>query len=309
MTDTLLTPAKTRAQTQPRVGGRWVRPWWKNPWRKPRFLEAITWVYLAWSILPVLIAILLSFNNGRSRSTLQGFSLRWWTGDPFDSLWHDPELHSALLQSLRLSGITMLIAVPLGVLFAIGIDRWRGRGSGTANFVMLLSFVIPEIILGIAIFLVLRFLLTFVELGTTAQVLGLVSYQLSYPVIIVRARLLSIGREYEEAAMDLGASPTRALRRVLLPLLYPAIFASFAIVFADSIDDFVTVRYLSGPSSSEPLSVKIYNQARGDPTPAVNAAATAMLISAIIAIVIGVLLYRWLARGQRAGVREFAAQV
>lgn len=309
MTDTVLARAKTRAQTQPRVGGRRVRRWWKNPWRKPRFLEAITWAYLAWSILPVLIAILLSFNRGRSRSTLQGFSLRWWTGDPFDSLWHDPELHSALLQSLRLSGITMLIAVPLGVLFAIGIDRWRGRGSGTANFVMLLSFVIPEIILGIAIFLVLRFLLTFVHLGTTAQVLGLVSYQLSYPVIIVRARLLSIGREHEEAAMDLGASPTRALRRVLLPMLYPAIFASFAIVFADSIDDFVTVRYLSGPSSSEPLSVKIYNQARGDPTPAVNAAATAMLISAIIAIVIGLILYRWLARGQRAGVQEFAAQV
>jgi len=286
MTDTVLAPGKTRAQTQPRVRGRRVRPWWKNPWRKPRFLEAITWAYLAWSILPVLIAILLSFNSGRSRSTLQGFSLRWWTGDPFDSLWHDPELHSALIQSLRLSGITMLIAVPLGVLFAIGIDRWRGRGSGTANFVMLLSFVIPEIILGIAIFLVLRFVLTFVHLGTTAQVLGLVSYQLSYPVIIVRARLLSIGREHEEAAMDLGASPTQALRRVLLPMLYPAIFASFAIVFADSIDDFVTVRYLSGPSSSEPLSVKIYNQARGDPTPAVNAAATAMLISAIIAIVI-----------------------
>jgi spermidine/putrescine transport system permease protein len=255
MTDTVLAPAKTRAQRQPRVGGRRVRPWRRNPWRKPRFLEAITWAYLAWSILPVLIAILMSFNNGRSRSTWQGFSLRWWMGDPFDSLWHDPELHSALIQSLRLSGITMLIAVPLGVLFAIGIDRWRGRGSGTANFVMLLSFVIPEIILGIAIFLVLRFVLTFVHLGTTAQVLGLVSYQLSYPVIIVRARLLSIGREHEEAAMDLGASPTRALRRVLLPLLYPAIFASFAIVFADSIDDFVTVRYLSGPSSSEPLSV------------------------------------------------------
>lgn len=309
MTDSVLAPAKTRAQTQPRVGGRRVRRWWKNPWRKPRFLEAITWAYLAWSILPVLIAILMSFNNGRSRSTWQGFSLRWWTADPFDSLWHDPELHSALIQSLRLSGITMLIAVPLGVLFAIGIDRWRGRGSGTANFVMLLSFVIPEIILGIAIFLVLRFVLTFVHLGTTAQVLGLVSYQLSYPVIIVRARLLSIGREHEEAAMDLGASPTQALRRVLLPMLYPAIFASFAIVFADSIDDFVTVRYLSGPSSSEPLSVKIYNQARGDPTPAVNAAATAMLVSAIIAIVIGLLLYRWLSRGQRAGVQEFTAQV
>ena len=67
-------------------------------------------------------------------------------------------------------------------------------------------------------------------------------------MIIVRARLLSIGPEYEEAAMDLGGSPTQAVRRVLLPLLYPAIFASVALVFADTIDDFVTVRYLSGPA-------------------------------------------------------------
>lgn len=60
----------------------------RNPWRKPMFLFAVTWAYLAWSILPVCIAVLFSFNAGRSRNTWQGFSLRWWTGDPFNSLWH-----------------------------------------------------------------------------------------------------------------------------------------------------------------------------------------------------------------------------
>ena len=76
--------------------------------------------------------------------------------------------------------------------------------------------------------------------------IGLVTYQLSYPVVIVRARLLTIGRDYEEAAVDLGASPARAVRRVLLRMLVPAIFASAVLVFADVIDDFVIVRYLSG---------------------------------------------------------------
>jgi len=177
----------------------------RDPWRKPRVLAAITWGYLAWSLLPLAIAIAISFNGSRSNSLLHGFSLQWWWSDPTESLWHDPELHAALFQSLRLSLFTVAIAVPLGVVFALGIDRWHSRPAKGFNFLMLLSFVLPEIVLGISLFLVFQHLLTFVELGTTAQILGLVTYQLAYPVIIVRARLLTIGREYEEAASDLGA--------------------------------------------------------------------------------------------------------
>lgn len=287
-----------------------LRSWRRNPWRKPRILEAVTWGYVAWSLLPLLVAVLISFNQGRSNASIQGgLALTWWWGDP-DSLFHDPELHDAILQSLRLSIATMLIAVPVGVAFALGLDRWHGRGSGVANFAMLLSFVMPEIVLGVAMFMVIAFVLKFIPLGSWAQIIGLVTYQLSYPVIIVRARMLSIGKEYEEAAMDLGAPPRAAIRRILLPLLYPAIFASFAIVFADSIDDFVTVRYLSGPASSEPLSVKIYNFSRGAPTPAINAAATFLLVTTTLVVVFGYMAYRAAARGQqREGVEGLAGQI
>jgi spermidine/putrescine transport system permease protein len=294
-------PARPAVVTAPRPR------WWRDPWRKPRILATITWAYLIWSLVPLTIAIAISFNGGRSNSVLHGFSLQWWWSDPDDSLWHDPELHAALFQSLRLGILTVLIAVPLGVSFALGIDRWHGPPATGATFLMLLSFVMPEIILGISLFLVFQHLLTFVQLGSTAQILGLVTYQVSYPVIIVRARLLTIGREYEEAASDLGAPPRQAIRRVLLPLLYPAIFASAALVFADTIDDFVTVKYLSGPATSEPLSVKIYNFSRAEPTPAVNAAATFLLVTTTLAIVIGYLAYRHVTRGQRTGgVSEFA---
>jgi spermidine/putrescine transport system permease protein len=108
---------------------------------------------------------------------------------------------------------------------------------------MLPSFVMPEILLGVAMFMVVSFVLKFIPLGTWAS-RGLVTYQVSYRVLI-RARILSIGKEYEEAALDLGA-PRAVISRILLPLLYPAILASFAIAFADSLD-FVTVRYLSCP--------------------------------------------------------------
>ena len=134
--------------------GNIVSRWWKNPWRKPHVLEAITWGYLAWSLLPVIIAIIFSLNDGRSRSTWQGFSLQWWwVADPRDTeaLVHRPDLTHAMFQSVLLSAATMVIAVPLGVLFAIGLDRWRGRGRGITNFAMLFSFVIPEIILSVAL--------------------------------------------------------------------------------------------------------------------------------------------------------------
>jgi spermidine/putrescine transport system permease protein len=198
------------------------------------------------------------------------------------------------------------------VAFAIGLDRWRGRIAGSFNFQMLLSFVMPEILLAVALLFLVTNLLKLVQLGTVAQLLGLVTFQLSYPAIICRARLLSIGKEYEEAAMDLGASPLRALRHVLLRLLAPAIFASAVLVFADVIDDFVIVRYLSADAASEPMSVKIYNSARSSPTPALNALATIMLASSLLAVGLGALVYRRLTRGERRGqsaVEELAAQV
>ena len=209
-----------------------MRSWWSYPWRKRRVLAAITLGYLAWSLLPVLIAVLFSFNAGRSRTVWQGFSMRWYTGDATRSVWHDASLHAALLQTLKLGLITTLVTVPLGVAFAIGMDRWRGPLPQSANVVMLLSFVIPETLLAVALlFLVSTIALPF-ALGTTAQVVGLVTFQISYPAVIVRARLATIGRQYEEAARDLGATALGALRRVLLPMLAPAVLASTVLVFA-----------------------------------------------------------------------------
>jgi spermidine/putrescine transport system permease protein len=270
--------------------------WWNDPWRPPRILVGVTVAYLVWSLLPVAIAVLYSFNEGRSRSAWQGFSFRWYWGDDTLSVWHDATLHTALLQTLKLGVITTLITVPLGVLFAIGIDRWRGRLPAGVNFLMLMAFVLPEVLLAVALLFVITTVAVPVDLGTTAQVIGLVTFQVAYPAVLVRARLATIGAQYEEAAMDLGASPVGALRRIIMPMLMPAVFASAVLVFADVIDDFVLVRYLSGDASTEPVSVKIYNAARAAPTPALNALATLLLLAALTAVVVGLLIYRRLTR-------------
>jgi spermidine/putrescine transport system permease protein len=313
----MTSPSETRTLAKPPVRPvpvpeptRRRRGWRTDPWRKPRILEAITWAYLLWSLVPVLIAVFMSFSSGRSNSTFQGpLTFQWWWGTGFQTeggaLFSDPDLRSAIRQTFLLSFATMLIAVPLGVAFAIGLDRWRGRAANATNFMMMMSFVLPELVLGVAALYVVLFLLTFIDLGTQAQIMALVTFQLSYPVIIVRARLLSIGKEYEEAAMDLGATPQQSVRAVLLPLLAPAIFASCAIVFADTIDDFVTVTYLSSDITTQPLSTKIYTNVRGSPTPAVNAAATFMLVTTTFVIALGYIAYRRFSRGQRgAGMPE-----
>jgi spermidine/putrescine transport system permease protein len=256
------------------------------------------------------VAALFSFNAGRSRTSWQGFSMRWYYGDPVRSVWHDDTLQTALVQTLRLGVVTTLVTVPLGVALAIGLHRWRGRLPNAANSMLLLSFVIPETLLAVALLLVVTNLALPFTLGTTSQVIGLVTFQLSYPAILVRARLATIGSQLEEAAMDLGASPLAAQRRVILPMLVPAIVASAVLVFADVIDDFVIVRYLSGDASTEPTSVKIYNTARAAPTPALNALATLMLVAAMLAVTLGFLLYRWLSKrtGENESIGSFAGE-
>jgi spermidine/putrescine transport system permease protein len=255
--------------------------WWRNPWRRPWGLAAITALYLAWSLLPVLVAVLFSFNAGRSR------------------VWHDASLHTALTHTLWLGVLATAITVPLGVAMALGLDRWRGRIPSGANLAVIVSFVLPEILMAVSLLFVATVLVSPLKLGTSGQVLGLVTFQLSWPVVIVRARLLTIGRDYEEAAVDLGASPVGAVWRVLMRLLTPAIFASTVLVFADVIDDFILVRYLSGDSSTETVSIKVYNTARAAPTPALNALTTLLLVASLIAVTLGYLGYRWFTRGEK----------
>jgi spermidine/putrescine transport system permease protein len=278
-----------------------------NPWRQHRGLAAWTWLYLLWAIVPVFIAVGFSFNAGRSRSVWQGFSLHWWVGDPDLSLLHDPTLTSAIRQSLILAVATMAIATPIGVALALGLARWRGRGAAASNFLMLLPLVTPEIVLATGIFFVLVFLYPFPSPGTSGQIFGHVTWSIPYVVVVLRGRIFGVGPELEEAAMDLGAPPLEALRRVLFPVLSPAILAAFMIVFALSIDDFVTSQFLATGLRTQTVPMLIYSAGRTAPNPALNATATLMLVISLGAIAIGVGAMRVL--GRRQGVETQGTDV
>jgi spermidine/putrescine transport system permease protein len=275
-----------------------------NPWGETRFLWVLAIGYVAWSLVPVAIAVLFSFNNARSLTQWGGFSLRWYVTDPNNSVLHDPNLRHAIVQSLKLASLTAILSVPLGVAFALSLHRWRGRGSGTSNFLMMLSFVTPELILAVSLFLLFLNALRVIGLGTPAQLIGLVVLAVAYPVVIVRARMLSLGDSFEEAAMDLGASPVRTLRMVTLPLLGPSIFASAAIVFVFSLDDFVIVQQLARDSSNQTVAMAIYGAARTQPTPATNAVGTIMLVTSTLVVVLAFFFYRFAQRRRGQGPPE-----
>ena len=161
----------------------------------------------------VLIAVQFSFNDSRSRTLWQGFSTRWYWGDPVDSVWHDPALRNALVQSLKLAILDILIATPIGVLLKIGLARWSGGGGRGPRTSHALPLVTPEIVMGVpAPPLLFTHVFAFVGTGTTtAQILAVAGH---FDLLRRRHRPGTpvLDRETgEEAAADLGASPAVAL--------------------------------------------------------------------------------------------------
>ena len=264
-----------------------------NPWGRARFLWVVGIAYVVWTLVPVITAALFSFNSTRSISIWSGFSLRWYITDPNESVLHDPDLRHAVFQSLRLATGAVIVSVPIGLGFALALDKWRGRGSGSSNFVMMFSFITPELILAVSLFLLFLNPFRFIGLGSLSQLLGLGLLAIPYAVIIVRSRLLSLGVDLEEAAT----------RRVTLPLLGPSIFAAAAIIFAFTLDDFVMVKQLAKTGSDQTVAMAIYGAARTAPSPAVNAIGTLMLFTSTLVIAVAYVLYRRAVRRHGGGIR------
>lgn len=268
----------------------------RRPWGSYALIAFVV-AYLTWSLAPVLVACLFSFNKGYSRSVWQGFSMKWWTGP--NSVFHVGAYTSAIEHSLLLAGLAVLITVPLGVSLSIFLSRWRGRSARPAEFLATVPLVVPELVLALAMFFLFTKLLHFVLLGTPAQALGQVTYILPLVIVIMRGRLASIPLGFEEAAMDLGATPGKAFGLVLLPMLQPAILASAIVTFAVSVDDFVITQYMASSSSTTSVPMLIYNSTRGAATPALNATAVVMALTTVTLSIVGFVLFRVLSRREQ----------
>jgi spermidine/putrescine transport system permease protein len=251
--------------------------------------------------LPIVVVIVFSFNASRLVDVWSGFSLKW-----YGTAWTDPSIVNALKTSLIVAGINAVLAITFGTLAAIGMQR-VGRRLRTAFETMVYGTIVtPEIVIAIAS--LLFFVTVNVDLGIPTIVIAHVVYNTSIVALIVRARLTGMDRTLEEAAADLGATPIQTLRRVTIPLLYPAILAGGLLAFTFSFDDFVLTFFVSGATSTT-LPLKIFSMLRFGISPVINAVATVMLVVTLTCILGASLLVRRHGRGDgEAGLLLSAAR-
>jgi spermidine/putrescine transport system permease protein len=277
-------------------------------------MASITWLYIVWSLIPVVIAVVYSFNNSRSRSVWGGFTTDWYCCTSADSVAEAasvaeaPELLQALQTSLILAVLTALVAVPIGSALALGTTRWRSRPAHVTHGVSLVPLVTPELVLGSALYVVIVTLYPAIGLGMTALVLGHATLTIAYVTLIVRARVVSLGSQLEWAAQDLGATPLQAVRTILVPLLLPAVIASTMITFAVSLDNFIISNFLFGDAENQTVPLILYSVTRQAPTPVLNALATVLLAGTLVLLAVTYVILRISRRGATGSALDEVAQ-
>jgi spermidine/putrescine transport system permease protein len=237
------------------------------------------------------VIVLFSFNKpkGRFNAVWQEFTLDNWL-HPFS----DQALVDALIVSLQIAFIAAAVATALGTFLAIALVRYRFRGGSGVNFLLVLPLTAPEIVLGaslLTLFLEPHLVLLNYDfqLGFTTIVLAHIMFCVSYVALTLKARLRGFDWTLEDAAMDLGASPTRTFLRVTLPLIVPGILAAFLLSFALSIDDFIITYFVSGPSTTT-FPVRIFGQSRTATPPQINVLASMILFGSVAVLAAGTLL-------------------
>ena len=262
-----------------------------------------TWTALVYAFLfvPIATVVFFSFNASRLVDVWTGFSLKW-----YGTAWTDPSILDALRVSVTVAVINAVLATAFGTLAAIGMQRVGRRLRTVFETMVYGTIVTPEIVIAIAS--LLFFVTINIDLGIPTIVITHVVYNTSIVALIVRARLAGMDRTLEEAAADLGATPVQTLRRVTIPLLYPAILAGGLLAFTFSFDDFVLTFFVSGATSTT-LPLKIFSMLRFGISPVVNAVATVMLVVTLTCIFSASLIVRRHGRGEgEAGLLLTAAR-
>ena len=243
----------------------------RSPWA-PLYLTLV----LVLMYLPIAVVVLYSFNANASRypNEFIGFSLQYYR-----ALFRDTKgLLAALKSSLILAACSCGISMVIGTLGAVGMSRRKFRGQGALETLALLPIMIPEIILGMAVFTAvgLRF-------GMLTLILAHVTFCTPYIFIIVQGRLAGMDPSLAEASQDLGASPARTFREITLPLILPGVLSGVMLAFAMSLDDFVISFFVTGATTTT-LPLKVYSSVKTGVSLQVNALCTLTLGAVAVAI-------------------------
>lgn len=219
--------------------------------------------FLSFLYVPLMVVALLGFNANPSPAfPWKGFTLNW-----FSQVLHDPLMMGAIGNSVLVGLGVVLISVPVAVAGAFLLVRYDFAGKGLLYALVLSPLITPGVILGVSMLIFFSDLGLPTGLGTA--VLGQSSFIISFVLLIISARLQKFDPALEEAAQDLGATPLRAVWRITLPFLRPAIVAGCAVAFLLSFDNFNTTLFLIGNSAT--LPIQVYSAVRLGLSPKINA--------------------------------------
>lgn len=264
---------------------------------KKFFAQLYLWVLLALLYAPIIIIAIFSFTESKVLGNWTGFSTKLYTSLFSGGAHHS--LLSAIQNTLSIALIAAVASTILGTVAAIGIFNMRGRKKQIINFLNDVPMLNPDIITGISLFLL--FVSLGVSQGYTTVVLAHIAFCTPYVVLNVMPRLQQMNSNIYEAALDLGATPFQALRKIIIPEIRPGMISGFILAFTLSIDDFAVTLFTKGNEGLETLSTYIYADARkGGLTPELRP------LSTIIFVVVLLLLIIINVRAKRAAKRKQA---
>lgn len=238
-------------------------------------------LFLGYLIVPLLVMAGAAFNDSKlpTIAPWKGLTGRW-----FAELWADPVMWGAFANSVLVALAVVVMAVPIGTAAAIVLNSVSGKVRATLYGFMVAPVLAPGLVIGISTVLFWNSLGQ--SLGATdsaifgrglhLSTLGQVSYIAAYVMLLVLARLQSFDPGLEEAALDLGAGHGQVMRRILLPHLYPAIAASAAIAFFQSIENFNVTLFTKANETT--LTVYVFSQVRSGISPKINALAFLLIV-------------------------------
>jgi spermidine/putrescine transport system permease protein len=232
---------------------------------------------------PILIIIIFSFTEAKVLGNWTGFSLKLYTSIFQGGIHHS--LTSALWNTLIIGLIAAFASTMLGTMAAIGIYNLMPRAQKTIQMVNTIPILNPDIITAISLFLL--FVSLGISQGYTTVILAHITFCTPFVVLSVLPRLRRMNPNLYEAALDLGATPFLAVRRILLPELKPGMVSGFILAFTLSIDDFVVTLFTIGNEGLETLSTYIYADARkGGLTPELRPLSAIIFISVLILLLV-----------------------
>ena len=250
---------------------------------KKFFAQTYLWLLLALLYAPIIIIAVFSFTEAKVLGNWTGFSTKLYT-----SLFSGGvrlSLLDAIENTFTIALIAAAVSTILGSIAAIGIHNMRGRKRQAITFLNNIPMLNPDIITGISLFLL--FVSLGVTQGYTTVVLAHIAFCTPYVVLSVMPRLQQMNPNIYEAALDLGATPFQALRKVIIPEIRPGMISGFILAFTLSIDDFAVTIFTIGNQGLETLSTYIYADARkGGLTPELRPLSTIIFVTVLLLLII-----------------------